>query len=536
MLEQFHFLRPLWLLSLVPIAALFLMVRYAADDTRAWRKVIDPHLLAHLRVPSSGGSRVRPIHLVTAILTLCALAAAGPTWEHEVSPFSEDIAPLIIAVDLSNTMNAVDVQPTRLERAKQKITDILTLRQGAKTALIAYAGSAHVVLPPCDDSEVFGSFLAALQSDIMPLEGRNMAAATAAAETLLARSDVPGTILFVTDAVGDGSDALREVAGASDNKVAILVVATANGGALRSSDGSFATESDGRRTVVRMDRAAFEALNDVEGISVVGVTADDADVHALQRRIESNLRAAQQDDISMRWKDNGYTLVIPIALLLLFWFRRGWAVQWGATVLAVVLSGCGGGSNEVRSFADLWWTGDQQGQQAFAAGNYAAAAAQFDDPMWRGVAAYRTGDYSAAVEALAQINTPESYFNQGNAFAHLAELEASLAAYDAALALRPDWQEAMDNRNRIAALIPAEPDADDDRGNGDPSYNPDKIVFDEKGKKGKKGKVEETAYSEEQIAEMWMRRLQTTPAEFLRNKFAIEAAALGSSVQPGGAP
>ena len=114
MLEAFHFLRPLWLLALVPTVVLYAAIR-ASSPERQWRQVIAPHLLEHLTVGGDGSFRFRPLHLVTLLLALGSIALAGPTWERERSPFAEDTAPLVIALDLSPSMNAIDVQPSRLE-------------------------------------------------------------------------------------------------------------------------------------------------------------------------------------------------------------------------------------------------------------------------------------------------------------------------------------------------------------------------------------------------------------------------------------
>ncbi|UCH84161.1 MAG: hypothetical protein JSW50_00280, partial [Candidatus Latescibacterota bacterium] len=330
----------------------------------------------------------------------------------------------------------------------------------------------------------------------------------------------PGTILFVTDGVGDGQDALAQSARESRHSIAILAVGTSRGGAVRNSDGSFATGPGGRRIIAKLEREALETLSREAGIPVVGVTADNKDVSQIERRIESNLRAAQQDDITMRWKDNGYYLVVPIVVLVLFWFRRGWIVKWGTAVVAVMLTGCAGG--EYGSFDDLWWTKDQQGRRLFEQQRYAEAADRFENWMWKGVAAYRAGDFELAVETFSLVDSPESYFNQGNALARLGALENAVAAYDAALAERPDWPEAVANRDLVASLIPAEPEADESQRGGDPTFDADQIEFDEKGKKGKKGEVQQTAFNDEQIAEMWMRRLQTSPGAYLKTKFAIE--------------
>ena len=107
----------------------------------------------------------------------------------------------MIALELSRSMDAIDVQPSRLERAKQKLRDLLALREGARTALVAYAGTAHTVLPLTEDRRILESYLEALATGLMPVQGEEAPSALALAESLLAKETVPGTILFVTDGI-----------------------------------------------------------------------------------------------------------------------------------------------------------------------------------------------------------------------------------------------------------------------------------------------------------------------------------------------
>ncbi len=333
-LSDFHFLRPLWLLLLVPTLLLWLATRRRSTE-RQWRRVIAPHLLAHLKVGGEAGWRPRPLHLISACLILGAFGAAGPAWERERPPFAEDTAPLVVALDVSRSMNAVDVQPTRLARAKQKIRDLLAQRRGARTALIAYAGTAHTVLPLCDDPAVFESFLAALETDVLPVAGKEPVRALELAKVVLggqttAADRTPGSILFVTDGIAESQvPAFVEHAELSDDGVLVLAVGTREGGTIRTAEGGFATDADGRRSVATLDLDGLKALAERAGAFVAGVTVDDADVKRLQRRVESHLRQAQEADETSRWRDAGWWLTIPVALLGWLWFRRGWTIRWG---------------------------------------------------------------------------------------------------------------------------------------------------------------------------------------------------------------
>jgi Ca-activated chloride channel family protein len=328
--EELHFLRPGWLLAALPALLLWWLIEGRGSAERQWRRVIAPHLLDHLRVGTGQRWRFRPVHLTAAVTLLGAVGLAGPTWERERSPLAEDTAPLVIALDVSTSMNAVDVQPTRLDRAKQKARDLLALRAGARSALVAYAGSAHTVLPLCDDPSVFDTFLAALETDLMPVQGKDPTRALALAEDLLADEPTPGSILFITDGVAkEHTAAVAEHQQRSDDKVLVLAVGTREGGPIRKGESGFETDATGRRAVATLDVEGLEAVKDEAGAFVAGATVDDSDVRRLQRQVQSHLREVQQQDETARWKDQGYWLTIPVALLGLGWFRKGWTVRWG---------------------------------------------------------------------------------------------------------------------------------------------------------------------------------------------------------------
>jgi Ca-activated chloride channel family protein len=513
--EAFHFLRPAWLLVSIPTALLYVVILRASSE-RQWRRVIAPHLLSHLKVGGEGGFRFEPIQLTTLFLALGSLALAGPTWERERSPFAEDTAPLVVALDLSQSMNAIDVQPTRLERAKQKIRDLLELRKGSRTALVAYAGTAHIVLPLSSDTSIFETFLSSLATNVMPVAGKDPVKALEVADELLSRDEVAGSILFFTDGIArDQVPAFVAHRARSDDVVMVLAVGTREGGPVRRGENTFVADADGRRIVATLDIEGLEALVSETGAFVASVTVDDEDVDRVERRIQRNLREANEDDEdeTARWRDFGYYLMFPIALFGVLWFRKGWTVRWSVVVL-LILPACS---------TDVWLTPDQQGRRHFERQEFAEAADSFDDPMWRGVASYRAGDFDAAIDAFARLDTAEAYFNLGNSYRRVENYEQAAASYEDALEREPGWVEAEENLAMVRALIPAAPNESPPPG-GEPSFSADEVKFDDKADQGTEGEVEMSLLSDDQLSEMWMRRLSTSPADFLRRRFAMEAA------------
>ena len=489
----FHFLRPLWLLGLLPVAAVVLLVHRRESIAARWGGVIAPHLLKNLIVTPTRGWSLSPVHLVAAGMALGIVALAGPTWRRELPPFVEDKAPLMIAVAVSSSMGQTDVAPSRLGRGRQKIRDLLAARAGARSGLIAYAGTAHLVMPLTDDRAVIEPFLAALAPGLMPSDGKNAVGAVALAAQSLAAEPVAGTILLVADDLAgiDGA-ALHKAAGR--NNIAMLAVSP---------------QGDG----------------EVAGLDAVRVTVDSADVRALERRIETRFQAAQGDAFGMEWRDEGFWLLLPVALLSLLWFRRGTTVAW--TLALFMLQAQPASAQEARRFADWWLTPDQQGQLAFDRGDYAVAAKRFADPMWRGIAAYRAFDFLTAAQEFAHVDSVEGRFALGNAQAQNHAYEKAIKAYDEVLKAQPAHVAAKTNRAIVVAALKAKEEKrrkQEDQDAAPPDEKADEMRVDPDQKGGKKIQISPDDMTTAGAAEAWMREVQTSPADFLKLKFAIQAA------------
>jgi Ca-activated chloride channel homolog len=499
----FHLLRPLWLLALVPVAAVMLLVLWRQSPQAQWGGVIAPHLLKNLIVQPGGSRGVRPVYLVAAAMALGIIGLSGPTWRRELPPFVEDKAPLMIALAVGSSMGKTDVAPSRLERGKQKIRDLLTARAGARTGLIAYAGTAHLVMPLTDDRAVIEPFLTALAPGLMPTGGNNAIGAVALAAQSLAAEPVAGTILIVADDLGNADEAaLRQAAGR--NNLLMLSVTPADGAA-----------SSLRSNVVR-------------------VSVDASDIRSVERRIETRFQAAQGETFGAQWLDEGYWLLLPVALLSMLWFRRGTTVAWAlAFVLLCQAHPASAQSASSPSwFGNLWLTPDQQGRLAFDRGDYPGAAKLFADPMWRGIAAYRAFDFLTAAQEFEHVDTTEGRFALGNAQAQNHAYEKAIKAYDELLKAQPDHAEAKINRALVVAALKAKEDKrrkqeQDDPAPPDEKADETRVDPDQKG--GKRVQVTPSDVTTAGAAEAWMRQVQTSPADFLKLKFAIQDATAPST-------
>lgn len=525
-LAPFHFLRPAWLLA-VPVAVLVWWLARRPATTKQGRDTgIAPHLLDHLTLNRQKTGRIRPIDLVAVVLLCATIAAAGPTWRRMPNPFFTETAPLVVALEVSDTMLASDVQPTRLERAKIKILDLVTLRAGARTALIAYSGSAHIVLPLTEDTSILKPFLEGLAPNIMPRKGQDAGAALSLAAELLAKGGVPGSILFVTDGI-DASGipafaAHRKTEGASS--VVALVVGTEEGGTVKFPDGGFLTDAGGRRVTAAIDTNILRQWERQGDVRVVRAGPGGADIREIERRVASDLRDALDTTGQTEWDDRGWLFIWPALLLALFWFRRGWTMPW--VWVFVALSGVTAPHPaRAEGFPDLWLTPDQQGRHAFERNRFSQAAEHFEDPMWRGVAAYRAGRYQEAATAFARVPTADGAFNMGNALVEGREYAHAVQAYEQALAEDPEHQGARANLEIAQAIITYLNRVRQQEDTGEQTeLGADELKFDNTSGEGKKITITGDSKLSIEAAEQWMRAVDTQSSAFLKIRFALEAA------------
>jgi len=317
-IDSFHFLRP-WLLTLLlPVAGLIGQARRPHHRRNGFQTLIAPHLLCHLLVGDRQRSRrLQPWHLLAAFWIVGVVALAGPAWVREPSPFAGDEAGLVIALKVAPDMMARDIQPSRLTRASQKIHDLLELRPGARTALIAYSGSSHLVMPFTTDSHIIDMFSQALSPDIMPTAGDDPVQALQQAADLLHQAAIPGSVLLIADALpGDELTGLKQFH--QQTRIPVQLYAMAAPVGVQAPPGSPPAPALNRDAL----RQAAAAL----GADLTLVRADDGDVRQLARRIKTRMNATRQEQPGQHWRDGGYWLLPVLLMLALPFFRPGWVV------------------------------------------------------------------------------------------------------------------------------------------------------------------------------------------------------------------
>jgi Ca-activated chloride channel homolog len=444
MLQQFHFLWPWWLLALVPLPWLYWLGARRDASMMELSRLVDASLLPHL-LRGRAGNRRLPVWLFALGWTSCALALAGPSWSRINQPLYASRAAQVVAISLSQHMLARDVAPSRLDRARYKVRDLLASNRDGLNALIAYAGEAFVVAPLTSDAGSLGDLLDALAPDIMPVDGDSAALAIDRGVALIHDAKAGGgSLVLVTDQADAAADAAARKANAAGVHVSVLGVGTPQGGPVPLPDGGFLQDAHGNVALARRDDAALAALAAAGGGRYVAMTPDQQDVDMLHGQLRLAPTTVADGQMGDQWQDRGPWLLLPLLLVVALAFRRGWLLLLPLIVLPLLPAPA-----RATSWHDLWQRPDQQAAQALREGHAKQAQQLARDPAWRGAAAYRAGDYAAASQALQRARGGDATYNLGNALARQGEYRQAIAAYDRALKLDPANADAKANRKAV---------------------------------------------------------------------------------------
>lgn len=534
-LSHFHLLRPWWLLVLVPLVWTIIHLWKVRSPLAKWEQAIAPNLIKAMRIRHGKAGRINPLMVFMVLAIIIVISLVGPSWKQQDSPFSEDLAAVIFVLDASLSMDNKDIQPSRLERAKQKVTDLLALRAGGRTALIVYAGSAHSVIPLTNDREVVNNFMTAITTKMMPRDGKFAEEALPIVDRMLQDSpiegvEIKGTVVLITDGLAPDTDrAFSEYFTKNQHQLIVLGLSTNEADALE----EFADNSQGY----------YQEL-----------TLDTTDVKRINRRIDSHMVIVE--DGSRPWLDAGYYFLFPFTLLFLLWFRKGWTLNWTLVVIASVLYSP---AQEVMakevvaeepeasmqsviadSFLSLWFTPDQLGQFYMWRGEYALAAGSFRSIAWRGVAYYRAENFKSAAETFSRIDTLEGHFNVANSWAHSRNYIKAVKSYNEVIKLwladknldQDIYQSAIKNRDKVQKIIDEinllsgsqkSESTDSSRDLADDQPQTAEGVERTDFNQGESEVLSaEDILLDDKINELWMRQVQKDPSRFLSIKFHMQ--------------
>lgn len=413
---NFHFLRPWWLLALV--LPIFFYVRYfrGIRNKSSWENVCDKKLLNFLLIKGSSVQRRILGFLGMSAFVAGIFAIAGPSWQKQEAPSMAPENPVMILLNLSSDMKEKDLTPSRLERAKYKIIDLLNGLKSAQSGLIVYTNEPFLITPLTEDKEIIINLLPAVNYDIMLSNGDRLdRAIDLAVEKFKNAGYFNGNIVIFSPDVGQRFDlALEAAKNAQNDKYAVSVLA-----------------------VSRENNEKLKLISKYGGGVYENLSSSDRDVGAIDSFINTHISELKlSDNMQSTWKDAGYYLSIIPLLCCLYFFRRG------IFVIALLL---GVSKTAQAQMPDMFLNSNQQGYQAFSRGDFKTAAEKFEDANWKASALYRLGDYKAALKSFEQANDATGLYNQGNALAKGGKIPEAIKKYEEVLKLEPEHEDAKFN-------------------------------------------------------------------------------------------
>jgi len=457
MIENFHFIRPLWFLALIPVLLAFVLLLKQKSYSQGWSKFCDQELLEYLSISSGFKQKRYPLFFLTLAWLISVFALAGPSWQKIETPLFSSKDSLVIILDLSNSMNAEDLKPSRLARARHKLTDLLKMRREGQTALIVYAGDSHVVSPLTADSNTILSMVPILNSSLMPVPGTNLTQAIQHAIQLFKNAgEFRGKILLLTDGINrsDQKEISKQIKLAKESGyiTSIIGIGSPEGAPVASSQqGGYLKDQQGNIYISRLQSEKLTQLAQLGGGQYQTISVSDQDIKKLLKKPQQNqfdqLQKEQQQIKHDKWQDEGIYLVLILLPFALLAFRRGWLL-----LLVIIITPFSEPSYAL-TWDDLWLRADQQGSRAFQLGQHEKAAEQFKSPEWQGSAYYRAGQYDKALQAFSKSESLEARYNKGNTLAQMNRFEEAIKAYQEVLEEEPQHQDSLKNKTVLEKFL-----------------------------------------------------------------------------------
>lgn len=454
-LQDFHFLRPYWLLAVLPTLWIAWKLLKRRNSGALWQDVISPDLLSVLLSGEEKKSSQIPYYFLTMLWVLTIIALAGPAWQKLPQPVEKRIDAQVIILDLSLSMFADDIKPSRLARAKHKLTDILKRRREGVTGLVVFSGDAHIVSPLTGDSQTIMALAPSLNPALMPIPGSNTLSAIKTAQELLRNGQATtGSIILITDGIDTAQreDIKKQLAN-TEYQLSILGVGTKGGAPIKMPDGSLFKDKNQGIVVPKLESSPLVKLTRSLGGRYSSITNDDSDI---DRLLDNSLSFSKEDYKSTErdfdlWQEEGPWLLILILPFASLAFRRGWLSSYA--VILFVSTSFPSTPAQAFEWQDLWATKNQQAQDLYQEGDYESAAEKFSSPQWKASSYYKQEKYEEAAEYFSKKDDATNHYNRANALAKSGKLEDALSYYEKALEQQADFEDAKFNHELVKKLI-----------------------------------------------------------------------------------
>lgn len=460
-IAAFHFMRPWWLLCFIPVAVFMVSIWQSRIHMGRWENLCDTELLEALSLNhSSGGTRLWWYGLAL-LWSLTILALAGPTWSQLEVPIYRSEDAVVIAFDLSKSMDAEDIKPSRLERTKLKTLRLLKEREEGLFGLIVFSDHAFVTSPLTDDKKTISNYIPSLDPTLMPSQGSRPDRAILSAIELLQQAQLrSGNILLFSDGVADAAaanDAARRARRAGF-RVSVLAVGSPRGGPIPKRQGGFVQNAQGELIIAKPDISALQEIAQLGGGEFQRIKQSDSDILQILNQFDiASLDTESDKKFSSEWQDAGYWLLLPLLLALAFSFRRGWLGCIGLWLPWLALPVLLTSEPSYAETGSFWQNTDRQAYKEFSRGNFEASSSLFEDSEWKAASLYRQNRYPEAAKILENAETASAHYNRGNALAQIGKYEEAIHAYNQALSLKPDHENAQFNKDLVEKLLHSPP-------------------------------------------------------------------------------
>jgi len=451
----------LHLLWLVPLVAVGLLLASRAR-TKALERLFSPGVRARMVPPGLERRRAWQATLTCLGLALVLLATAQPRWGFTWRDSQSEGVEIVIALDVSRSMDANDVDPSRLERAKREVLDLLEIAGGDRVGLVIFAGGAYPRIPLTLDHDLIRQVVRDMDSMVLKAQGSSLMGALVESVKLFdPEHEADRAVILISDGESwdDSLDsALTRIEGA-DVRVYALGVGTTDGSPIPDSGGGFKTDQSGQVVLTRLEEGALQAIASKTGGAYVRSAAGAADVEGLLGDLRGTLdRKATRTQREKIWDERfQWPLAGGIGLLViaaLIGDGRGVAV---AVLLLSLTAGAPARAGELEDARAQLESGDAdaavQTLTAMREGNP-------DDVrvLWTlAEALSRSGRYEESREAFEDIadravdtdQRLDARYNAGNAAYGEGKLEDALESWQRVLEQSPEHEAARANTEAV---------------------------------------------------------------------------------------
>jgi Ca-activated chloride channel family protein len=319
--EHSEWLIFLWLALVPPFLGILELRKRNARLAR-----LIPHATSSVLIPVYSLRKYWTKKILAAFaVAFLVLAAAGPKWGFDWQEKTYHGVDIMVALDTSASMLATDIKPTRLERAKREIIDLLGLLRGDRIGLIAFAGKAFIGCPLTGDYEIPRLFLDHLGPDLVPVQGTSLTEAIEAGVRSFASGAGAGSegkaLIIITDGEDHSARLEESLDMAVKAKIKIFTVGMAEkeGAPVPEAGGGFKRDKDGDIVMSRLNEDVLKHIAAETGGTYLSVSDPGFELTEIYRSgIKKNLTGAEYQVKEQVWHERFYVFAFAGFLILLW--------------------------------------------------------------------------------------------------------------------------------------------------------------------------------------------------------------------------